>query len=244
MATAAEFTPPSIAGQWERVLARPVAVRYCRKYSSLMDHPCHKCAQAVEDGVPFCSHCGAPQIRVALPEVASLVVTASSSAPSVVVSDVPRMAAIQLPMRWAQALRSCSAAAMIAVAAMFLGLAPPAALPGAGFLAVAFYRRRHPGTVVRAGLGARLGAASGLFCSMFLGIALGIAATVPEIRAKLHEQMLEAMQKAASRGGDVEVLKTPEGLVMLMMVGVVVFILLATLGGALGGALLGRRDRP
>jgi hypothetical protein len=138
---------------------------------------------------------------------------------------------------------------MIAVAAMFLGLAPPAALPGAGFLAVAFYRRRHPGTVVKAGTGARLGAVSGLFCSMFLGVSLGLAATVPEIRAKLHDQMLEAIQKAASRSGDsqvqaaMEALKTPEGLAMMMVVAAVIFILLATLGGALGGALLGRRDR-
>ncbi len=78
---------------------------------------------------------------------------------------------------------------------------------------------------------------------------MGVAATVPETRAKLHEQMLEAIQKAASRSGDAQVqaateaLKTPEGLAMLMVVGAVIFILLATLGGALGGALLGRRDR-
>jgi hypothetical protein len=215
-----------------------------------MDHPCHKCAQPVEDGVPFCSQCGAPQIRVVVPERPPAIVASSSSAPSVVVSDVPRIVpAIQLPMSWPQALRSCSAAAMIAVAAMFLGLAPPAALPGAGFLAVAFYRRRQPGTVVKAGIGARLGAASGLLCSIFLGVSLGVAATVPEIRAKLHEQMLEAIEKAASRSGDsqvqaaMEALKTPEGLAMMMFVAAVFFILLAALGGALGGALLSRRDR-
>ena len=177
-------------------------------------------------------------------------VTSPSSASSLAVSDVPRIVpVIQVPMRWAQALRACSAAAMIAVAAMFLHLPPPAALPGAGFLAVAFYRLRHPSTVVKAGMGARLGAASGLLCSMFLGIVLGVAATVPEIRAKLHEQMLEAIEKAASRSGDsqvqaaMEALKTPEGLAMMMFVAAVSFILLATLGGALGGALLSRRDR-
>src|SRR5512146_1503001 len=29
-----------------------------------MEHACHKCGAAVEDGVPFCPHCNAPQIRV------------------------------------------------------------------------------------------------------------------------------------------------------------------------------------
>jgi hypothetical protein len=33
-----------------------------------MDHPCYKCGHSVEDGKPFCSQCGAPQIRVLLPE--------------------------------------------------------------------------------------------------------------------------------------------------------------------------------
>ncbi|HST09963.1 MAG TPA: zinc ribbon domain-containing protein [Terriglobales bacterium] len=29
-----------------------------------MEHSCHKCGSTVEDGVPFCKQCGAPQIRV------------------------------------------------------------------------------------------------------------------------------------------------------------------------------------
>src|SRR6202046_4320983 len=33
-----------------------------------MDHPCYQCGHIVEDGKPFCAQCGAPQIRVAMPE--------------------------------------------------------------------------------------------------------------------------------------------------------------------------------
>src|SRR5688572_9464475 len=30
-----------------------------------MEHPCHQCGTSIADGVPFCPHCNAPQIRVA-----------------------------------------------------------------------------------------------------------------------------------------------------------------------------------
>lgn len=150
-------------------------------------------------------------------------------------------------MRWAQALQPCAVSALLAVVVMFLGLAPPAAVLGAGFLAVAFYRRRHPGTVIKAGMGAQLGAASGLFCSVFLGVSVAMAAMVPDVRAKLREQLLESIEKAASRSGDAqaaaEILKTPEGLAMMLIIATLIFVLLATIGGALGGAFLSRRDR-
>src|ERR1051326_7417864 len=29
-----------------------------------MDHACHQCGQEIEEGTPFCRHCGAPQIRI------------------------------------------------------------------------------------------------------------------------------------------------------------------------------------
>ena len=33
-----------------------------------MDYSCHKCGYSIEEGRPFCSQCGAPQIRVAVPD--------------------------------------------------------------------------------------------------------------------------------------------------------------------------------
>ncbi len=45
-----------------------------------MDHPCHKCGHSVEDGKPFCSQCGAPQIRVAMPEASPRVAPGGSAA--------------------------------------------------------------------------------------------------------------------------------------------------------------------
>jgi hypothetical protein len=156
---------------------------------------------------------------------------------------------MHLPMRWAQALQPCALAALLAFVAMLLGLKLPAAALGAGFLAVVLYRRRDPGTMVKAGIGARLGAASGFLCFMFSGIFMALAATVPDVRAKLREQMLEAIQKAASRSNDaqvqaaVQILQTPEGLAMMVILAAVLFILMGSIGGALGGAFLSRRDR-
>jgi hypothetical protein len=215
-----------------------------------MEHSCHKCGQPVEDGVPFCSQCGAPQIRVAMPEPAVTLGTSGTAAASPVPEGIPQITPrMHLPLRWTQALQPCALAALLAFVAMLLGLKLPAAALGAGFLAVVLYRRRDPGTMIKAGIGARLGAASGFLCFMFSGIFMAIAATVPDVRAKLREQMLEAIQKAASRSNDaqvqaaVQILQTPEGLAMMVILAAVLFILLATIGGALGGAFLSRRNR-
>ena len=40
-----------------------------------MEQPCYKCRQLVEEGRPFCPHCGAPQIRVLVAEPVAAVGT-------------------------------------------------------------------------------------------------------------------------------------------------------------------------
>jgi hypothetical protein len=137
---------------------------------------------------------------------------------------------------------------------MALGLNPLVTLLSVGFLAVVFYRQSRPGAVVKAASGARLGALSGILCFAMTTILVALAATVPDFRTKMRDQILENAQKwAASRPADpqiqaaLEQLKTPEGLVMALIVGSIflfVFsIAVASLGGALGGSILGRRDR-
>jgi hypothetical protein len=220
-----------------------------------MDHPCYKCGQSVEDGVPFCSHCGAPQIRVAVAEAPPAPVPSADEAlplhPVVLHSEsLP----VSLPVRWPEALRPCAFAALLAVGAISLGLVFPAAILGAGFLAVVFYHRRSLGTLISAATGARLGAVSGVICFVIVGIFLAVSATVTDVRAKFREQMLEGAQRwAASHSADAQVqaaldsLKTPEGLAMMMIFAAVFFLLLSVLLGAIGGALGGfffsRRDR-
>jgi len=223
-----------------------------------MDHPCYKCGQSVEDGVPFCAHCGAPQIRVAIPEVVPAVASsASENAPLQRAGVLERedTPALALPVRWPQALRPCVFAGLLGAGAISLGLVFPAAVLGAGFLAVVFYRRNSLGTMIKAGTGALLGACSGAVCFVILGIFVAVASTATDVRAKFREQMLEGAQRwAASHAGDPQVqaaldtLKTPEGLAMMMIFAAVALfllsIILAGIGGALGGIFVSRRSRP
>ena len=65
--------------------------------------------------------------------------------------------------------------------------------------------------------------------------------------------MLDVIQQSASRYSDpqsqsaLELLRSPAGLVLFMIVllifGGLMFILMGTVGGAFGAAVLGRRDR-
>ncbi len=108
--------------------------------------------------------------------------------------------------------------------------------------------------MIRSGTGAKLGALSGL---LFFGVstiletlALAVLHKGPEVRSA----MLDKVQQAAARYPSSEVqpfldfVKSPDGFVIMMVAsvifGLVAFIVLGSCGGALGAALLGRRDPP
>jgi hypothetical protein len=216
-----------------------------------MDQPCYKCRQSVEEGVAFCPHCGAPQIRVAIAEPTPE--SADSAQGAAQIENARIAPGGSLPLQWPHAVGSCAAAALLGALAMVLGLTFPAAVLGAGFLAVALYSRRTPGPV-RTARGAQLGAISGIFCFGITAIFVALASTAPDFRARIRAQIIDQAQKwAAARPPDPQVqaaleqLKSPEGLVMMLVIGSVIFsvlfIALASLGGALGGAILSRRDR-
>lgn len=221
-----------------------------------MEHSCHKCGQAVEDGVPYCAQCGAPQIRVTIPEPPAASPPFSEEVSSPVITGLPSPRVnlgIPMSIRWSQALRPCALAALIAAVTISLGLALPVGVLGAGLLAVALYRYRIPGTVIKATAGAQLGAISGILCFGISAIFLAVAAAVSDLGPKLRQQMLEGIQKAAARSSDpqwqaaVERFQTPEGLAVLLVFSLVVFfllfIVLGSIGGALGGVFFSRRDR-
>jgi hypothetical protein len=226
-----------------------------------MDHSCHKCGQSVEDGVPFCSHCGAPQIRVTVAEPVlvepieeesghALLATALHVPSNVSVSA----GALRLPVQWSRAMQPCALAALIAAVVMSTGLvALPLAVLGAGFLAVAFYLRRIPGTLVSAKEGARLGGISGLLCFGMWAILEALAVAVLHKGPEIRKLMLDAVEQQASRYSDpqfqatLEFMRSPAGLTV-MMVGTLIVaflacVILASIGGALAGAFLGRRSR-
>ena len=111
-----------------------------------MEQPCYKCGQTVEEGIPFCPHCSAPQIRVMVAEPVppaaladQLLRPRQASLPAS--QTVPVLA---LPMQWSQALKPCVLAELVASGSMLLGLHPFVAMVSVGFLAVIFYRQRRP----------------------------------------------------------------------------------------------------
>jgi hypothetical protein len=229
-----------------------------------MGHLCYKCGRDLEDGRPFCLECGAPQIRVAMPEPVAVAGNVSSdvlSAPPVFSLDPPRApvplsaAALSGGIDWPRALRVCAVAALISIVVMTLRLMVPLlATLGAGCLAVVFYRRRNPTWRGGARPGAQLGAVTALFSSGVLAIFSGIVFALLQAGGQTRQQLLDALQQVASRSNDaqmqaaLDLLKQPEGLAAKLIIGMVGLFLVSvaagSLAGALTGAFLGRRNRP
>ena len=222
-----------------------------------MDHPCHKCAHSVEDGRAFCSLCGAPQIRVSIPEApVELIATGGDAFPSLVQEPGPGIAVVQsslLPGLWSHAMRPCALAAAVAVVLMFLGLNPFVAALGAGFLAAIFSQRRSPGTAIRPAVAAKLGAFSGLLLFCMSTVLEMLAVVVLHKGPELRTEMMDKLQQAAARypGPQVEpfleFVKSPEGFAFMMVaslvLGLMAFLILGGLGGAVSAAFAGKRDR-
>jgi hypothetical protein len=223
-----------------------------------MENPCFKCGQALEEGIPFCPHCGAPQIRVVIAQPAAVAAAAldvTAALPDVqAVPHANLPPTLGLPPSFTDAIRPCALAAVAAGLLMVLGLNPLVAMASAGFLAVIFFRQRWPGAAMRPATGARLGALSGLFWFVITAILEALAVLVLHKGAEIRKGLIEVITQAASRTTDpqalamLERLKTPEGLEFLMVLGLVVSFFaaigLAALGGALGGAILNRRSKP
>jgi len=227
-----------------------------------MDHPCYKCGHNVEDGKAFCLQCGAPQIRVAMPEPSAPAVAGNVSSTELpafsldppFVSGPLSVSALSTGIEWPRALRSCGVAALISIVVMSLRLMVPLlAVLGAGCLAVILYRSRHPAWKANARSGAQLGAVTAVLCSTVVAIFSAIAFAVLQAGGQVREQALEALQQVASRSNDPQVqaaldlLKKPEGLAEKLILAMVGFFLISvaagSIAGALTGAFLGRKNR-
>lgn len=218
-----------------------------------MEHPCHKCGAAVEDGSPFCRQCGAPQIRV--PGVEALepsvpgppAITPTESAP-----DVPGLPPVMMSDRrppavqWAHALPGAALGGVVSLLSLlpFAVLAP--AFGGLGFflggaLAVLLYRR-HVKSHLSAGAGAKIGAASGAFAFLYVAIVMiGILQYNPEAWRKA---MVDTAPQLTARGYDaqklqqlLEQIKTPEGLTSMVVAFLFYGFLIMIIGSSIGGAL-------
>ncbi|MFZ0803414.1 MAG: hypothetical protein WBQ09_12335 [Terriglobales bacterium] len=211
-----------------------------------MEHPCYKCGVTVEEGIAFCPQCNAPQIRVGggSAEAASAAELSGDSFPS------PGGTAIQ----WSEALPSAGLAGLIAAFLMFIPLgAFGLGMIAAGVLSVVFYRRRKPASSLTPAMGARLGAVSGALGFGIFAVFSAVGTLVFHSGGQLRAALLEAVEQSAARSSDpqaqqvIEYLKTPPGLALMMGLGLgfvlVAFLILSSLGGAVGAAMMRRKDQ-
>ncbi len=212
-----------------------------------MEHSCYKCGATIDEGIAFCPHCSAPQIRVAgIETAASIDVTA----------DVPHsIASSTTAIYWPQALPAAAVAGLVAAV---LALVPLGGFGlgtlSAGFLSVLLYRRRNAVFNPTAGAGAKLGALSGALAFAFLTVFLALRAAFFNTSAQIRQTMIEAVEQSAARSSSpqqaqqaLEFLRTPAGFAVMLVVGLitmfVIFLIFSSVGGAIGAVLLRRKDR-
>jgi len=220
-----------------------------------MEQPCYKCGQIVEEGIAFCPHCSAPQIRVVIAEPALnplVFAAATTSQESAILPASQTLPVLALPMQWSQALRPCALAALVASLLMAMGLNPFVTMFSVGFLAVVFYRQRRQESVIKGTAGAKLGAFAGLLWFAISSVLEALLVIFLHKGPELRNEMIVRIQQAASQTTDPQLLslfdrlKSESGLEVLMLTGLLfaffAAIVLGCLGGALCGAILGRRD--
>jgi len=150
-------------------------------------------------------------------------------------------------------VRPCALAAAVATVLMFLGLNPFVAALGTGFLAATFSQRRNPGSTIRPAVAARLGAFSGLLLFGMSTILETLVVVVLHKGPEIRSELMDKVQQAAARypGPQVEpfleFVKSPGGFAFMVIAslvfGLVAFLILGGVGGAISAAFAGRRNR-
>jgi hypothetical protein len=217
-----------------------------------MEQPCYRCGQVVEEGVAFCPHCSAPQIRVVVSQPAPEAIL-STPAGTVTLPQAAPAPPVVLPLGWSAAFRPCALAALVASLLMALGLNPFVAMLSVGFLAVLFYRQRWIQSAIRPLTGIRLGALSGLLWFAISSILEAVVVLVMHKGPEIRDELLKRIDQAATQTTEPQALamfdrlKSPGGLELLMIFGLIfafiASIVLAAIGGAIGGSILGRNQK-
>jgi uncharacterized protein YneF (UPF0154 family) len=144
-------------------------------------------------------------------------------------------------IRWPEALRSAALGGMLLTVALVVPFGSPLLLMlAAGGLTVTLYARRVQVSPTR-GLGARIGATGGLFGWLMLLLILLLEATLGG--GHLVSALREAVQQQIANNPDpraqqvLAALNSPAGLAVVVTFGMLFFLVVALICGALGGAL-------
>jgi len=228
-----------------------------------VSYACHKCSGTIEEGTAFCPHCGAPQIRVAMPEPKSPSFSPGTPAEMQPPAEPVPLSSLSFPedagLNWRLALRPI----LLGGLSILLGSMLPLGvfwnilvIAGGGAFAVALYHRRSLArTSLTAVLGAKIGSAAALFSYgvSALMLVLGCVIDSADIRhvfiARLQEMQgqLPDPQSREMLQTILQKLNTPEGFAALITAGLaisfVVFLAFGAIGGAIGGSLMSRNQQ-
>lgn len=199
----------------------------------------------MEEGTAFCAQCAAPQIRVQGVETEILPPTPNAPSRAPLISD----------LQWHYAIPSAATAGGISALLMVIPLGGLGiGMLAGGVISVMLYQRRMTSGHLPASQGARLGAVSGVFGFFIFAIFTAIQVAIFHSGGELRSALLQAVQQAAQRNSDpqaqpfIDFLRTPQGLAVVMALGLsvmfVFFIVLASAGGAITAALLRRKPNP
>ncbi len=222
-----------------------------------MEQPCHQCGAAVEDGTPFCKHCGAPQIRIPDEDHASEPLPPGTPAdiqpPAEPVGIAGGNPAATAAVDWGQAVPAAAAAGLfLAVAAVIPSLGFLFWLLAGGALGVLMYRRRVQQSELTPSFGARIGAITGVFGFAIFAVIFGLQMLATRGSGTLREMLQQVIQQAAARNSDpraqqaVQALMSPAGMALLFTLVLVFFLIafvaLSSIGGTIGAWLLRKRS--
>ncbi len=234
----------------------------------------------MEDGVAFCPHCGAPQIRVSATAAPEQIVSPAfpPGTPGEVqppAEQVPLAAVSSRTIDWRQGLRASALAGLLLAFAIFfvpvivagIGLSLHFGQGGigllvllaswccmlfAGALPVRFYRRRRPDTPISPGMGARLGAVSGLLGFVFYSVPQALRLLFFHLGGSVRDAMQKAIEQSASQSPDPRAQEIMRNLLapgtlaafitVLVVLFLISFVVLSSLGGAIGASVWGRKQ--
>ena len=193
------------------------------------------------DNAPFCSQCGAPQIRVN--------VNAPEDAPH---SAVPLPPIASTRVNWRIALPRVLGAAVLGtiLLVIFSRLLPQLLMmaliiPFTGAISVWFYKSRDP--LIDGGKGFRLGAVTGFFLFLLnlLPVALAYLFSRQEFLTVLKEQFDQAAKASDPRTQAMlnNIMQHPESIAAIVAMVIVMMLIIFSVAAGIGGAIAGRGAR-
>ncbi|MBZ5664670.1 MAG: hypothetical protein LAO30_08720 [Acidobacteriia bacterium] len=215
-----------------------------------VEHRCQQCGTTVEDGRPFCPQCRAPQIsvKVAIPDAE--VAPGLNPAPDQFSSDVDietRLASSQAHQPWSGSMMDRGIAARAALKAgvlgVFIGMIPLLGIVLTGALAVYFYRRESR-FVLPTAPGSRIGGAAGVVAFAINAVLLTIRIFIFHAQQEYIDFLTRFAHTAGLNAADpdfqagIHALLTPAGLAITFFFGMVISLVLASVGGALASLFM------